>query len=83
MRGATGRDGVHTDIGKEFQSTSLVRGATGYIIAATYEPIISIHVPRERGDSYWSFPAGTGAIFQSTSLVRGATLSFGLYLADF
>ena len=73
-RGATYRSHIRWDR-RRFQSTPPARGATvgHFQIAPTV--FISIHAPREGGDSGKSPPSSNVSEFQSTPPARGATIS--------
>ena len=68
----------------EFQSTLLMRGATGRDGDARPLRHISIHAPHARSDPQIGQKLKAGYIFQSTLLMRGATVSIlGIDLPDF
>ena len=74
-RGATpggfGRPAIFT-----FQSTPPARGATASLSTLTGKTIISIHAPREGGDSGGRLWVVAANQFQSTPPARGATVHF-------
>ena len=58
-----------------FQSTLLMRGATGSIFIQNRYPSISIHAPHARSDDDRSHAPVLAIVFQSTLLMRGATFT--------
>ena len=59
-----------------FQSTPPARGATKFVFTRSKGIFISIHAPREGGDTVSPDIAGAGHGFQSTPPARGATYVF-------
>ena len=58
---------------QKFQSTLLMRGATGDFVILRGDNRISIHAPHARSDVHYMMLEANYSIFQSTLLMRGAT----------